>query len=99
MYTKFTNDEAEPCEEDQSINILLRSGITIGADKGNQPEEDGWVCKALEKEFDFDLNHTKETFVEARKSFVEASILGRQDKAQEPSATQEVDPSILTTFL
>jgi len=63
----------EPYKEDQSMNIVLRSGITIDDDKVKQPKEDGWVHKAPEKEVGFDLNHTKETFMAAKKSFVEAS--------------------------
>jgi len=39
----------EPREEDLDRNIVLRSGITIGTDKGKQPKEEGWVCKATEK--------------------------------------------------
>ena len=51
------------------------------------------------KEATFDLNHDKETFMEAKKSFAEASTSGGQEKTPETSATQEADPSILTTFL
>lgn len=67
---------AEPREEDQSINIVLRSGMMIGVDKRKQPEEDRWVHKSPEKETAFDLNCAKETFMEAMKRFVEASTLG-----------------------
>jgi len=30
---------SEPCEEDSNANIVIRSGITTGDDKGKQPEE------------------------------------------------------------
>lgn len=63
-------------EEDKSVNIMLRSGIKTGDDKGNQPEEDGWACKAPEKEVGFDLTSTKETFMEAKKIFVGVSTSG-----------------------
>lgn len=33
-------------EEDPNVNIMLRRGITIGDDKGKQPKESAWVCKA-----------------------------------------------------
>lgn len=66
----------EPCEEDHSINIVLRSGMTTNADKGKRPEENGWVCKSLEKEATFDLNRAKETFMEAKNNFIEASTSG-----------------------
>lgn len=52
---------------------MLRSGITTNTDKSKQPEEDGWVHKAQEKEAAFDLYCVKETSMEAKKSFVEAS--------------------------
>lgn len=58
------------------MNIVLRSGITTSDDKGKQSKEDGWVCKTPKKELGFDLAHTKETFMEAKKSFFEASTLG-----------------------
>ena len=67
---------AEPREEDKSVNIVLRSGIMTGDDKGKYLEEDEWVRKTSEKEVGFDLEHAKETFMEAKKSFAEASTLG-----------------------
>ena len=30
---------SEPCEEDHNVNIMLKSGITTGDDKGKQLEE------------------------------------------------------------
>ena len=42
-------------------------------DKGNKPKEGQWVRKAPEKEVAFDLEHTKETFMEAKKSFDDGS--------------------------
>lgn len=89
----------EPCEKDQNVNIVLTSGIKTGDDKGKQPEEDGWVHKAPEKEVGFDLEHAKETFMEAKKSFAEVSTSGSQNKVQEISAPIEVDPFVLTMFL
>ena len=50
---------AEPRKEDQSINIVTRSGMTTSEDKGKQPETKGWVCKANEKEVGFDLHKAK----------------------------------------
>ena len=71
---------AEPREEDPNVNIMLRSGITTGDDKGKQTEESGWVRKAPEKEVGFDLECAKEMFMEVKKSFAEASTSGSQDK-------------------
>jgi len=55
---------------------VLRRKVTTGDDKGKQPKEDGWVRKALEKEAGFDSASVEETFMEANKSFAEASTLG-----------------------
>ena len=50
---------SELCEEDPNVNIVLRSGITIGDDKGKQPKESAWVHKAPTKELEFDLERAK----------------------------------------
>jgi len=81
-------------EEDPNVNIVLRSGITTGDDKGKQPEESVWVHKAPTEEPEFDLECTKETFMEAKKSFTKASTSGSKDQL-EPG----MDPSMFTTFL
>ena len=41
---------SEPREEEPNVNMMLRSGATIGEDKGKQPEGDTWVRKAPAKE-------------------------------------------------
>ena len=46
------------------------------------------------KEAEFDLEPTRETFMEAKKSFVEASTSKRIDRLE-----LEMDPSMLTTFM
>jgi len=63
----------EPHEEDPRVNIVMQSGMKTCKDKGRQPEEGEWVHKVLEKEIGFDLECTRETFMEAKKSFNEAS--------------------------
>jgi len=85
---------SKPCEGDPNVNMMLRSGATMGEDKGKQPKEDTWVRKATAKEPQFDLECVKETFMEAKKSFVETSTSGSKDQL-EPG----MDPSMLTTFL
>lgn len=70
-----------------------------GDDKGKHPEENKWVYKALEKEVGFYLECTKETFMDAKKSFAEASTLGNQNKVHKTNMPREVNPSVLTTFL
>ena len=84
----------EPREEVPNVNIMLRSGMMTSKDKGNQLEEGEWVHKAPEKEVGFDLEHVRETFMEAKKSFAEATTSGTQEKP-----AKEMDPSMLTTFL
>jgi len=69
----------EPLEEDPIVNIVLQSGMTTGKDKGKWFEESEWVYKYLEKDVGFDLDHAKETFMEVKKSFTEASTSGSQD--------------------
>ena len=59
-----------------------------------QPKDSTWVRKTSGKEAEFDLERTCETFMEAKKRFVEASTSGSKDKLD-----QEMDPSMLTTFL
>lgn len=46
------------------------------------------------KEPRFDLEHTKETIMEAKRSFTDASTSGSKDRLE-----LEMDPSMLTTFL
>lgn len=46
------------------------------------------------KELKFDLEHAKETFMEAKKSFTDASTSGSKDRLE-----SEMDQSMLTTFL
>lgn len=78
---------------------MLTSGMEIGADKVKKPEKDGWVHKAIEREVYFDLNHTKETFMEAKKNFVEAFTSGSHEQMPGTSVMLELDPSVLATFL
>ena len=64
---------AFPCEKDHSINIVMCSGMAIGEDKGKHPETEGQVHKYAKKEVWFDLNRARETFMEAKNNFAEAS--------------------------
>ena len=53
-----------------------------------------WVRKAPIKELEFDLESVKETFMEAKKSFTEASTSSSKDQLE-----LGMDPSMLTPFL
>lgn len=66
----------------------------MGDDKGKHLEDSTWVRRALSKEAKFDLEHAKENFMEAKKSFANAST-SKSKVRLEP----KVDPSMLTTFL
>lgn len=81
------------------MNIMLRSWIAFGDNKGKYPEECGWVHEALKKETGFDLEHAKEKFMEVKKIFIEASTLGSQNILPDTSTPTEVDPFVLTTIL
>jgi len=83
-----------PPTQNLNVNIVLRSGIVMGDDKGKQLEDNTWVRKALVKEVEFDFERTRETFMEAKKSFANASTSGSKDRLE-----PEMDPSMLTTFL
>lgn len=86
--------KAEQHAEDPNMNMMLRSGATMGDYKGKQPAEDAWVRKAPTKQPEFDLECAKETSMEAKKNFIEASTLGSMDQTK-----SERDTSMLTTFL
>jgi len=85
---------SKPHEEDLNVNIMLRSGVATGDDKGKQTEGGTWVHKAPMKEAEFDLERAHETFMEAKKSFTEASTSGSWHKPD-----LEMDPFMLMTFL
>jgi len=84
----------EPHEEDPKVNMVLQNGMMIGKGKGKQPKEGKWVRKVPEKEIRFHLECTREMFMEVKKIFTEAFTSGSEDKPAE-----EIDPSMLTTFL
>jgi len=85
---------SEPHEEDPSMNMVLRSGAITGDDKEKKLEDDTWVRKAPTKEFELDSECTKETVMEAKKNFKEASTSGSKGQPE-----LGMDPSMLTTFL
>lgn len=84
----------ETHEEDPNVNIVLWSEMITGDDKGNLPDESGWVHITPGKEAGFDLECINEMFMEAKKIFDYASTSWSQDRLSE-----EVYPSMLTTFL
>jgi len=85
---------SEPHEEDPNVNIVLRSRIMKVDDNEKQPEDSTSVDEAPTKEAEFDLECARETFMEAKKSFVDASTSRSKDRPK-----LEMDPSMLTKFL
>lgn len=67
---------AESCEEYHTINIVTCNGMAISEDKGKELETEEWVCKVIDKEVRFELNHAKETFIEAKNNFAATSTFG-----------------------
>lgn len=65
-----------------------------GDDKTKEPKDSTWVHKVPVKEAESDLECTRETFMEAKKSFADASMSRRKDKPE-----PEMDPSMLIMFL
>jgi len=54
---------SEPREEDPNMNMMLRSGTTIGEDKGKQTEGDTWVHKAPKKQPKLLVMHKGDSYV------------------------------------
>ena len=75
------------------MNMMLRSGTATGEDKEKLTEVDSGVRKTPTKQHEFDLEHAKRTFMEAKKSFAKVSTSSSEDQLK-----QEMDPSMLTTF-
>jgi len=74
--------------------MMLRNDTATGEDTGKQPDESTWVCKAPAKELEFELECVKETFMEVKKSFTEASTSSCKDQLE-----SRMDPSMQTTSL
>ena len=85
---------SEPCKEEPNVKMVLRSSVTIGEDEREHPKEDMWACKAPTKEPESNSKCMEETFIEAKKSFTEASTSGSKDQPE-----LGMEPSMLTTFL
>lgn len=90
---------AEPHKEERNIYIVTRSGIAIGEDKGKKLETEGWVHNAVEKGVGFNLSQAKETFMEAKNSFVEASTSRIHKKSGGNNEAQVVDPLLFAIFI
>jgi len=78
----------KPREEDPSINMVLRSGATVGGNEG------GKRCDTPMHEHDTELEQGKMESKETQQSFVKVSTRGRRNRME-----SVVDSSMITTFL
>lgn len=85
---------AEPREEDPSINMVLRSGTTIGGNPQEERAEGGKRRDTATKKHDFEPEQGKKMSREAQRSFAATSTPGRRDQTE-----PRLDPSMITTFL
>ena len=71
-------------EDDPSVNMVTGSGADMGVDKaeGKKPVADAWVRKAREKSNGFNMQREKETFMEAKNSFMDLGSLTSKTQMQ-----------------
>jgi len=63
---------SKPREDGPSVNMVTQSGIATREFIGKQLKENTWVHRVADKDTEFDLYKEKETFMEAKKSFVDS---------------------------
>ena len=56
-----------------AINVVTRSGATMHIQNQEKPPAEAWVHKAREKVPAFDIEREKETFMNAKRDFVDPS--------------------------
>lgn len=97
----------EPREDEMRINIITRSGVVMGGNKGKKKVEDSWVRKITEKVIGFNIQKEKENFMRVKQSFMDAeastssaqpNLTSKKDYNKVPTLTQELDPNILKSF-
>ena len=72
--------------------------MTQVQNKKKQPDE-AWVCKTPEKILAFDVGREKETFIEAKKDFVDPSTSGAPaQQHQQQLQSQEASPDQVSTM-
>ena len=68
-----------------AINVVTRSGATTQVQNKEKQPDEAWVRKTPEKVPTFDVGREKETFMEAKKDFVDPSTAvapGQQHQQQ-----------------
>lgn len=95
-------------EEEPHVNIVTRSGFVTGDDKGKKKVEETWITKTTEKAPRFNIQKQKETFMGAKRSFMDVGtsissgqpkLIPKKEYDEVSTLMQELDPSILELFL
>lgn len=98
----------EPREHEPCINIITRRGAATRDDKGKKKVEETWVGKTVEKLLGFNIQKKKDTFLGAKQSFMDVgtstssaqlNLVPKKDCEKVSTPMQEIDPSILNSFL
>ena len=58
-----------------AINVVTRSGATTQVQNKEKQLDEGWVHRTPEKVPTFNVDREKETFMEAKKDFLDLSIV------------------------
>ena len=86
-----------------AINVVTRSGATTQVQNKEKQPDEAWVHKTLDKIPTFNVGREKETFMEAKKDFVDPSTaVAPAQQHQQQSQSQEASTdkvSTLSTFL
>lgn len=70
----FQMMRSKPCEEDPNINMVLRSGTTIGGDVRKQLGDDGKGRDAPIGEPNLEIEYVRGMSKEAHKSFIKSLL-------------------------
>ena len=83
-----------------AINVVTRIGATTQVQNKEKHLYEAWVRKTLEKVPTFDVEREKETFMEAKKYFVDLStIVAPAQQHQQQSQSQEASTEKVSTLL
>ena len=82
-----------------AINVVTRSGATTQVQHKEKQPDEAWVRKTPEKVPTFDVDREKETFMEAKKYFVEPSTaVAPMQQHQQQSQSQEASTKKVSTL-
>ena len=82
-----------------AINVVTRSGATTEVQNKEKQPAEAWFRKALEKIPGFDVEREKETFMEAKRDFVDPNTsVAPAQQPQQHSQPQEASTDKLSTL-